>query len=175
MAVVSAEEIEPFKGHDGYVVEGVDEYVCRIQQTLLPNWPEEILVEWLYRHTGCLEKYAFLDFSSLTFRRQTWPLDRIPGGEIVDDEGFCDAFAAQFSGLANAGEWLATYMAKARTWNTPIILLDNPKGDYFLPYGKPLKQPYHLLEGHRRLSFLCALRQSYCALEEHDVWIATKK
>jgi hypothetical protein len=64
-------------------------------------------------------------------------------------------------------------MNENKTWNQPIILLDNPNG-ITSPSGIKLKQPYHLLEGHRRLSFLCYLREQDEAKMKHEI-LLTKK
>ena len=57
--------------------------------------------------------------------------------------------------------------------NTPIILLDNRGIRGFLHEPK-LKSPYHLLEGHRRLSFLQGLKRLGKARDRHSVWITRR-
>jgi len=143
------------------------DYETRVSK-LLPTWPSEVLREWLYHEEG-EPTYAFLGFDRMAFSRHAWPLSRIPGREVFADPVFCDRFSASF---ADRDDWLAEYMREHGTWNTPPILLLND-ADYCFPDGDPLRAPVHLLEGHRRLSFLNALRHARTAGPEHDVWIVT--
>lgn len=161
---------QPLRDEDWRVVEEPSDYIHRMRQTL-PNWPEELLEEWLYRHACCMEDYAFLNFEKFEFTLETWSLARIPGREAFKDESFCDSFQnIEERAQKNRHDWLAHYMLREGTWNTPIALLNNP-GQYHFPTGEPLKYPYHLLEGHRRLSFLNSLRSLNKALLQHQVWI----
>jgi hypothetical protein len=141
---------------------------------LLPGWPIEVLVEWLHRHAGERSPYDFLDFPTLTFDRQTWPLDRIPGREAFGDPGLFDFYLDVEAYQRKGKNWLADYMCEHGTWNTPIVLLDNSLAKIAYPVETPLRSPYHLLEGHRRLSFLNGLRAIGKAGETHAVWLATK-
>ena len=164
----------PQKNCDGLGREDVKTYVARMHATILPHFPEELLVEWLYRHHSFLSTYAFL-FESLRFERQTWKLDAIPGCEAFNDQRFCETFSRTFdSRVCDSLDWLAQYMNRHRTWNTPIVLLENLRGDIESPSWVTIRQPYHLMEGHRRLSFLVALRNQGRALDEHLIWLARK-
>jgi len=142
----------------------------------LPHWPDEVLVEWLHRHNREAHKYAFLRFEALTLRKETWPLHAIPGREAFDNPKFCDDFSnIEDRARKSLPDWLAQYMLGKGTWNTPIVLLENLQGGIHFPDGTPLRSPYHLLEGHRRLSFLNGLRVLGRAAPDHDVWLATWK
>ncbi|MBV9924476.1 MAG: hypothetical protein JOZ96_05490 [Acidobacteria bacterium] len=162
----------PYLGRNERREETAEEYARRMQSTILPHWPGEPLREWLHRHFNNLETYAFLDFERLRFERQTWDLKAIPGHEAFADPHFCDSFSKNLE--ARGRDWLAQYMLEHGTWPTPILLLENLDGALAYPHGEKLNQPYHLLEGHRRLSFLNALRQSGRALPQHDVWLVRK-
>lgn len=165
-------QYEPQKDGDGWVTEEVKTYVARMRATLLPHFPEELLVEWLYRHHDSLYTYASF-FESLRFERQTWKLQEIPGCEAFNDPKFCENFSRTFDDrVRNPKDWLARYMNQHGTWNTPIVLLENLRGEIPSIAWAAIRQPYHLLEGHRRLSFLIALRNQGSALEEHTIWIA---
>ncbi|MDB9514299.1 hypothetical protein PN499_24160 [Kamptonema animale CS-326] len=161
---------QPSHDKDGEIIEDESDYILRIRQTMLPNWPEELLKEWLYRHPCHLEKYAFLNFERFKFMLETWFLEDIPGREAFDDENFLDRFQNIEERAESKNDWLANYMLQTGTWNTPIVLLNNP-GNYYFPSEKPLKYPYHLIEGHRRLSFLNGLRRLNKALQKHQVWV----
>lgn len=42
-------KFDPFRDPSGWVEEDPDAYADRMQQTSLPNWPKEVLTEWLHR------------------------------------------------------------------------------------------------------------------------------
>ena len=154
--------------------EDVETYVARMHATHLPHFPEELLVEWLYCHHKSLSTYAFL-FESLRFKRQTWKLEDVPGCEAFNDQKFCVTFSRSFNDRARDPlDWLAGYMSRHGTWNTPVVVLENLRGDIESPSWVTIRRPYHLLEGHRRLSFLVALRKQGRALDEHTIWLARK-
>jgi len=162
----------PFVDGRGRTSEPAKDYVRRMQATVLPNWPEEVLVEWLHRHAMDLTRYAFLDFRTLSFTRETWPVEKIPGWEAYyDDHGFREDIE-QVQARADAGDWVPQYVIAHGTWNTPIILLHNPFGNVETPYAMALRSPYHLIEGHCRLSALIAVREAGLAQPEHELWIA---
>ena len=164
---------QPHRDHNFRVIEGSQEYVQRMRRTILPHWPEELLAEWFYRHADNIDKYAFLHYESLRFKNELWPNDRIPGKEAFDDEQFCNNFMNVSERAKNPHDWLAVYMLREGTWNTPIVLLDNHSGGKKFPNGKPLKYPYHLLEGHRRLSFLVGLKEIAKSNPVHKVWVVS--
>jgi hypothetical protein len=165
------ERFEPIHDEHDWVIEDSYAYAQRMQSTLLPKWPTEVLIEWFHRHAGSLEKYAFLKYEHFSFRRDTWYLEHIPDRRAFDDGSFCDSFMNIECRAEDQHDWLANYMLRQGTWNTPIILLDNPDSQYKCPSGRFLKSPYHLLEGHRRLSFLNGLRQIGKALPQHEIWL----
>jgi len=158
------------------VNESEEDYITRMTP-ILHDWPEELLREWLYRHAGDQDEYEFLDFQTLRFQREEWPIHKIPGKEAFQDESFCESFSKTFEERVaiEPEDWLARYMKANGTWSTPIVLLDNRHGEISAPPGKVLRQPYHLLEGHRRLSFLVALREAGEAKPTHAIWLATKR
>jgi hypothetical protein len=162
---------QPQRGANWNVVESEPNYVLRMQGTVLPHWPEEVLREWLYRHPGCMEDYAFLGFGNLRFEKVFWETERIPGKKAFRDESFCDNFQnVEIRAAENSYDWLAHYMLREGTWNTPIVLLESQKAaSMWIEAG--LKTPYHLLEGHRRLSFLQGLKRLNGVLPAHPLWI----
>lgn len=121
-----------------------------------------------------MERYAFLQFESFVFSKQVWSLKQMPGQEAFADPTFCRSFCNVEKRAANKRDWLANYMLERGTWNTPIILLSNECGQHKSSNGEKLRQPLHLLEGHRRLSFLTGLRQIGRALQHHPVWLVSK-
>ena len=162
------EQFDPFRDSTDRVCEDPDDYAARMQAGPLPQWPKEVLVEWLHRHNRYAQKYTFLGFENLSFRCEVWPLNSIPGQKAFYHPGAC------YRGVWVRQDWPARYMVKHGTWNTPVILLENPDASIQFPNGKPMKSPFHLLEGHKRLSYLTELREiDNKAAPEHRVWIAT--
>lgn len=164
-------QFDPHRNVSDWVVEDPNLYAERMQASFLPNWPKEVLIDWLYQHARCLDRYAHLKFERFKFERQRWTLSRIPGREAFDDPGFCDAFENIEERAKSSFDWLAKYMIANGTWNAPIILLDNPNSSFRSLTERGIRSPLHLLEGHRRLSFLNGLRRLNMALPEHDVWL----
>lgn len=169
-------KFEPFKDDCGQVIELADDYVKRMQSGLLPNWPKEPLVECLHRHHEIfLDRYSFLAVDQFQFKHEIWQLNQIPGREAFK---LASAFDEYYSGfeeqLKNPYNWLATFMVINGTWNTPVILLEHTEKRFQFPGGEEsLNSPYHLLEGHRRLSYLGWLRDHGRALPIHPVWVVT--
>lgn len=163
---------DPYRDSYGWVSENPEAYAQRMQAGLLPHWPTELLIEWLHRHNSSADRYTFLSFEAMHFSRETWPLERIPNRGVFYDPTFCDNFTDVERRSRTPSDWLAQYMLEHGTWNTPIVLLDNQAGRIEFPNGVLLKTPFHLLEGHRRLSFLNGLRMIGKATATHDIWVA---
>lgn len=168
-------EFQPYKDDVGYIVESAEDYCQRMKQ-VLPQWPDEVLREWLHRHADNISDYASLDFQTFSFELQGWSLESIPGREAFLEPGFCDSFSSRpnLTWRAEQGQWLAKYMIEHGTWNTPIVLLHHPKRIYQDKDGWLLQSPFHFLEGHKRLAYLNALRASGEAKAEHAVWLVHK-
>src|SRR4026207_2245892 len=109
------------------VVESTHDYATRMQCSLLPRWPQEVLIEWFHRHARHIWQYAFLGFENLEFQLERWPAGRIPGREAFAREFRDDLRSVQQR--ADGGQWIARYMLEHGTWNTPIILLRNHDGE----------------------------------------------
>lgn len=164
---------DPYRDEHDWVSEDSRDYAVRMRSTLLPDWPEELLIEWLHRHNRCIDRYAFLGFENLRFRRETWETRRIPRSEAFFDPKLFEDFQDVDRRARDPFDWLANYMMENGTWPTPVVLLENLKGAIYFPCGEQLRSPYHLIEGHRRLSFLGGLHALRKALPAHDVWVAT--
>jgi len=167
-------QFDPLRDSSGSINESEEDYIQRMRP-LLPEWPDEVLIEWLYRHnTGC-DRYAHLGFENFRFRNEEWEADDIPGKEAFWDPKFCDNFkdVERRSEITFPEDWLARYMIENGTWNTPPVILENVDGSIAFSETEMMKSPYHLLEGHRRLSFLNGLKEIGKALENHAVWVVT--
>lgn len=151
-----------------------EDYIERMR-SFAPSIPEEVAREWFFRHFECLDHYSFLDFSTLRFELQTWSVEQIPGREAFSDPKFCENFSDDFKErVKDPHNWLAHYMEQHGTWNTPIILLHNPDAKFRGNSCYLLRSPWHLLEGHNRLSFFQHLRNIGTTKAHHQVWAVFK-
>ncbi len=172
-----AEKFEPERHEDGWVDRGEDEsaYARRIKEAHLPNFPEDVLIQWFHRSYPHFQDYAFLDFQTLQFdeKPQLWKTEEIPGREVFEDETLCDNRAWHFSS-GKYRTWVMSYMLEHGTWPRPIILLHVPE-KCVAPWGAPLKRPYHLLEGQTRLAVFTVLRERGELLDQHPIWVVKKE
>jgi hypothetical protein len=164
------DQFDPIRDDYGRVCEPADVYAERMQAGLLSNWPTEVLVEWFHHHAGNIELYAPLKFERMQFRRETWPDERVPGREAFFDPTFCDDPSDVLSRAHARNDWLANYMAEHGTWNIPIVLLES-ETSLSIREDLQTRTPLHLLEGHKRLSYLEGLRELGRAASEHVLWI----
>ena len=115
----------PYEDRNCEVVEGAQEYANRMRKTALPNFPEEVLIEWFHRAPRVIEDCAFLHYEALEFKKETWPVDALPGREGFTSEGTFDHLVSVFDSRLKNHNWLAEYMNSHGTWNTPIILIES--------------------------------------------------
>jgi hypothetical protein len=165
-------KFDPFRDKHGFVIEPPESYAERIAK-MLPSWPQEVIIEWLHRHNSACSRYESLGFENFSFSKVLWPLNSIPDRSAFWDPKFCDNFKDIERRATQAAfpDWLAQYMLKNGTWNTPPIFLENEGNKTLIGAVTHLKSPFHLLEGHRRVSFLNGLREIGKANAEHYVWV----
>lgn len=70
---------------------------------------------------------------------------------------------------------LQEYVLEKRKWPLPIMILENKEGQHLNKYGKSLSKPFHLLEGHFRLTYLREIyrREQHTLPESFTVWNIT--
>jgi hypothetical protein len=136
----------------------------------LPHVPENVAEQWVHRHfTG--SPYAFLPLPQLRFARQTWSLQQLAEVTFGSHWSWSSADTARLDRDRDRGMPLATLMHDAGTWPEPIVLLHNPDGlkdDTGIPMGR-----FHIVEGHKRLTYLRCLAARGAPRDRHDVWVAT--
>ena len=169
------EKFEPERDEAGSTNEDEIAYAQRIKGAYLPNFREDVLIQWFYRHYPSFQDYEFLDFQTLKFEEkpQLWRTKEIPGREAFRDETLCDGRVWNF--LNGKGfPYVGDYMQEHGTWPRPIILLQVPE-KCATPWGGLLKRPYHLLEGHTRLAVFTVMRERRELLDQHQIWVAKKE
>lgn len=173
-------EMENSDSVDDSLVRGTyeeeDQYLSRVRP-LLPNFPEDAIIHWLYRHNPqVLREYRWTNFSSLRFRLEKWSTDRIlnevehtnePGVEIERQK------LLQDQGQYRKSYPLAAYMVSNGTWPIPPLVIDNDRGEAW-PNGSRIAR-FQAIEGMHRLGFLRALKEGaprFAALHpEHALWL----
>lgn len=152
--------------------EKFEEYFRRIHK-LLPNWPEEVVKEWLYRHNNQIEDYFYLGFHNFKFSLEKWENEQIM--KLINSHKMdyvIDPLGLQI--LDKPYSFLQKYIHKNGTWPSPIIVLKT-EDDAILGSKELLGKPYHLLEGHLRLGYIRNLYKNNKQLKkEHLVYIVKK-
>lgn len=142
-------------------------------QHYLPNFPAEVLLDWLGRHGyEQMRRWAHLDLTTLQFERVEWPRDQVAQLKAMPgSEGYLRV--AKGSGgatsLERQGDWVGQQVAATGTWPHPIVVYEcsaahqGPQGT--VPKG------FVLIEGHRRVAALLNA-QKKVLLATHPVWLA---
>jgi hypothetical protein len=161
--------------------ECVDDYVSRLQH-VLPNFPEEVLREWLHRHNDAfIRRFSHHDLFYWDFE-----LTLISNSEIINIQLFQKAKQAFLDiGLKLRGHECnresepGKFMIKNGTFPSPIIIFNEAKNHYDFT-GEQYLAPYHLAEGHKRWGYLNAMIQSNTKLfpilqNKHQVYLINFK
>lgn len=157
-----------------YEIEPFPAYVIRAKK-VLPNFPECVIEQWPYRHFENFKcDYAWMGFKGFRFSKENWHKDKIVSeiGSNIMLQDWGENLHNGTSGSSRATS-LAKSMLKNGTWPRPIIALRNDNG-FSMPNGLALAKPYHLIEGHTRFSYLCAMVLAHAndVLDTHELWIA---
>ena len=141
---------------------------------LLPNFPDEVLGQWVYEHWINVGQYDWLNFSSLKFEAATWTTEEILKSGATDDP-FVSLYRNQLesSVLDRRTKRIAKYMRIHGTWPVKPLLLANPRGALCWPGGEALGGPFHLMEGRHRVGVLAALSARGKLAPCHGVWCVT--
>ena len=147
----------------------------RLKQAL-PNFPDCVLEQWIYRHFPAIEDYWWLGFEKFDFKQESWSntkiMNLIGSRMLVNQDYWGDELVLKKTFRDKT--WLGNYFHEYKTTPKPIIILKNDN-DFIDPYDSKLFKPYHLLEGHMRLGYLRAhIRHSVEGTpNEHEVWVVT--
>lgn len=166
------------KNYGTFDVENFYDYKLRISK-LLPNWPECVMENWLYRHySDAIYDYGWLRFDKVTFELILWENERI-FTDIQSHKMDCaiDGLGYQiYERHEKSRSWLQSYMYNNRTWPVPIIIMKN-SNSIVSPQGECYGQPYHLIEGHLRLGYFRIIykREKDTLKPEHNIWILNPK
>ena len=168
------EQLKPDGYGDSFDVEPWPHYRERVR-LLLPNFPDSVLKQWLYRHySGAVSDYGWLRLSQLTFRSKTWPTERIlTDVGSWEGHGLISQHAERLrSDPDRQQSWLGRRLIEDGTWPVPILVISNHERTC-RPDGLRLATPFHLMEGHRRMGYLHALVEDkrWTVAAEHELWL----
>ncbi|PNH95720.1 hypothetical protein [Vibrio diazotrophicus] len=162
-----------------YVKEPFPDYYARWPEELI-HIPENVVKTWMWYHNEQVVEFSEenYDFTKWNFR-----LEKFTNGQILSIQHFSDELekldniGKRFLGNELEGYDTADYMQEHGTFPCPIIVAENAgqhEHHRSFPDEKML-EPYHLIEGSRRLAFIRALigSQSPVLKDEHDVWIVS--
>ncbi|MCD4782180.1 MAG: hypothetical protein K8S27_16770 [Candidatus Omnitrophica bacterium] len=159
-------------------LENEKEY-CEKMKKILPNFPEEVLLQWFYRHCRQdIDDYAWLDYPTLQFEKEKWNSGKISLSGIQKNEKVQINKAHFESGIkAKHTDDIKKHFEEQFTWPIAPILLYNPDNNMSLLNGYRLTSPYHPLDGNHRLGiFISFFENSIISKERmHFVWIAKTK
>jgi hypothetical protein len=157
-----------------FPAESPDEYVARVGP-LLPNMPADVLQQWFYEHWIQFEAdYGWLGFTSLTFELAELATDQVPEADFGHEELLVSrtGFFERKSPFTPRMERVWRYMSEHGTWPRPVIVLENSRGSVPFPFGGGHGRPYHLIEGHNRVScFRAFRRQGRHLAARHHMWL----
>ena len=149
------------------------EHYCRRMRSILPNFPDEILSQWFYRHWSGTDDYAWLGYDRLRFKNQQWSSHDIMSSGIQISEAIQIDHSHHENGIgADREVSIQRYFDTCRTWPVPPVFLANPHGNIVRPDGFRLTHPYHVLDGNHRAAIFWSYYDSGALANDHLVWIA---
>jgi len=162
----------PKQDIDDQYLETEDDYCDRIKN-LLPNFPKDILSQWLYEHCGDIEKFAWLDFTKLKFKKKLWGIEELIDFNIENYE-IVKHYLEHIKRKTKTPRFdsLTSYIRKNGTWPTAPIFLENCTNQHFYPNGLACHVPIHPLEGHHRLAVLLSYKKEKFIKQKHEIWIS---
>ena len=164
------EEYLPFLDDAGHVVEERSAHFQRVSR-LLPNFPENVLGQWIYEHWNDVGRFDWINFPRLEFRTESWTTEQIKS---------CGAATHPFVELHRrhfeTGEGgrrtnrIARYMQQHGTWPVPPLFVENQAGSIKYPDGGLFCKPFHPIEGQHRVGVFMSLAQSGKLRSHHAIW-----
>lgn len=154
----------------GTPVEPRERYFERMQ-AVLPNFPSEVLGQWLYEHWSDVGRYDWLDFPTLLFTRETWATSQLLESGI-DQHPLIGLYKRHFEeGVkVKRSSRIASFMRAHHTWPVPPLLVENMRGQLTWPDGAPLLSPFHPIEGQHRIAVFLSLAFAGRVAATHVVW-----
>ena len=162
-----------------FKIESFESYLVRWPDEL-SHIPEDIIRSWAYEHND-----QVIEFCEETYDLSTWTFDRVKfsNDEILEIKHFdsemkhYEHIGSEFLAGRMVGYGTAEFMLENGTFPVAILVAHNA-GEFM--HHKSFEneymiEPYHLIEGNRRLAFLRAMIEKDHELlqKSHDVWLLT--
>jgi len=172
--------MEPPKRNDpsDFEQESFESYLERWPAEL-SNVPEDVIEHWLYGHNDQVPDFCEVyDLGTWKFQLENFDNEEVLEILHFEDElKKLDATGDRLMLEGMPGYDTAEYMLENGTFPCPIIVA-HMAGDNRHHKGigdEMMLEPYHLIEGHRRLGFIRALiRHDHAQLQRsHEVWVVT--
>jgi hypothetical protein len=163
-------EYLPYVNDAGEVVEDRNAHYRRVS-CLLPNFPEDVLGQWIYEHWSDVGRFDWLNFPSLKFTADSWTTEQVKKSGAARHE-FVQMHRKHFES-GDGGrrtERIAKYMRQHGTWPLPPLMVQNESGVLGFPGGGWFCSPYHPIEGQHRLGVFMSLATSGKLGSHHAVW-----
>lgn len=142
----------------------------------LDNIPNCVIEQWCYRHNDqFIESWSSYNPEKWSFELVRFDNDMVYEiGHLKNELNHYDHVGRQYIKYEHTRDFVGTYMLNYGTFPQPIIVaVDGGKLEH--PRSRPgelMKEPYHLIEGHRRLGMLREMiRQGQQVSKVHPVWL----
>lgn len=161
-----------------FETEPFEDYFDRFPEELA-NIPENVAKNWFWHHNRQAVKFSeFYAFENWEFELCVFDNDEIMEIKHFEhDLNLLDAKGEEFLKGKLRGYDTADYMLENGTSPCPIIVAKNASGHIHHQSNEAnyMLEPYHLIEGNRRLAYLRAMiRNNYERLQDsHEVWVVT--
>ncbi len=162
-----------------YRKEPFEEYYARWPKEL-SHVPESVIKMWMWDHNEQVVNFCrdYYDVEKWVFSLETFDNSKIQEVKHFSDElEKLDNIGEAFINGEHVGYDTAEFMLENGTFPCPIIVVENgSKYEHHRSHaGEKMLEPYHPIEGNRRLAFVRALiRYEHPSLKnEHRVWVAT--
>jgi len=162
-----------------YQKESFEDYYARWPNEL-SHVPESVVKSWMWYHNEQVVEFCrdYYDIEHWSFQLENFDNDKIMEVQHFPDElEKLDDIGERFINGKLAGYDTADYMLENGTFPCPIIVVEN--GSRYQHHKslpcETMIEPYHLIEGNRRLAFVRALiRHNHPKLKgNHEVWVVT--
>lgn len=142
----------------------------------LPNFPDDVICQWVYENFDSFCRQYDLEFDRLRFLCEMMDLSEVE--KIHDPAAFFErgigyaVVDGSLDGVSSFG--VISYMRNHPTWPRPIIVLDVNESD--MGGLRRCEYPYLLLEGHLRLACLLhKIDAGQNVSSVHKIWRVIRK
>ena len=143
------------------------------------NIPEDVIRNWVYYHNeSVIENSDVYELMKWQFKKKTFTTEEVLEIKHYDSEiKHLDHIGDVLMKQGMSGYDTAEFMIEYGTFPCPIIVAHNAGMFRHAKSlnGETMLEPYHLIEGSRRLGFVRGMaKYNYHKLQQnHEVWVVT--